>query len=41
MMQRLLIIAVLSIFSTSCIPKKDLVYFQGEPNEKRFRSIKC
>ncbi len=34
MMQRLLVILLLSIFITSCIPKKDLVYFQGESTQK-------
>lgn len=33
-MRRLLIIALITTLTTSCIPKKDLVYFQGEPSKE-------
>jgi len=33
-MRRLLVIFLVGIFTTSCIPKKDLVYFQGQPHSK-------
>ena len=34
-MRKLLTIFLLSIFATSCIPNKDLVYFQGQPSSKK------
>ena len=34
-MRRFLVIFFASIFTTSCIPKKDLVYFQGDPSSKK------
>ena len=33
MMQRILILVLIGSLLTSCIPKKDLVYFQGEPSK--------
>ena len=34
-MRKLLTIFLVSIFATSCIPTKDLVYFQGQPSSKK------
>ncbi len=33
-MRKILIIFLLSVIATSCIPNKDLVYFQGDPSAK-------
>lgn len=34
MKHNILILLLVTLFTTSCIPKKDLVYFQGKPTEK-------
>ena len=34
-MRKLFILLLISDFATSCIPNKDLVYFQGQPNSKK------
>lgn len=34
MKQNILILLLVTLFTSSCIPKKDLVYFQGEPSKK-------
>lgn len=34
MKQNILILLLAALFATSCIPKKDLVYFQGEPSKE-------
>jgi len=34
-MRKFFIILLISVFATSCIPNKDLVYFQGQPNSKK------
>ena len=34
MIRKILLIAAVTVLLTSCIPTKDLVYFQGEPTSK-------
>ncbi len=34
-MRKLFLVFLVCIFTTSCIPKKDLIYFQGQPNSTK------